>query len=359
MSKNIRDLARMANTSVATVSRALSGKNGVSDEKRQNIIKLADELGFRPNRFAQNLSFQKSHMIGFIASTLDNLTYLHYYRIIEDYFKPLGYQLLIADSKLDLEKEKENIRTMLEHRAEGLLIFPVSDWHHNNEIDHFLELKLNKIPFVLLGRVEGYNFDCVFAEELESAYQIGRHLIELGHRRIGVVGYESQNRPARERLKGLMRAFVEAGFGNDEEVLQKHLSILSPDLNMLDLRAEELIREEARRWFAGPGAPTALVPISDYVAIGLYRPFHQLGIRIPEDVSIATFGDSYFSRYLIPSLTLMTTDNNRVAHTAAMMLDQRIADPVRPPMAEGIVQKFILRETTAPPSESGVICRNG
>lgn len=346
MNKNIRDLARMANTSVATVSRALSGKAGVSETKRHNIMKLAEELGFRPNRFAQNLSFQKSHMIGFIASTLENLTYLHYYRIIEDYFKSRGFQLLIADSKLSVEKEKENIQTMLEHRAAGLLIFPVSDWHDNHDIQHFLELKVKKTPFVLLGRVEGYSFDCAYAEEVESAHQLGSHLLQLGHRRIGVLGHEHFNRPARERLSGMVRACVEAGLGNEQTVMRDHLVMLDFGTEDVD---EARLFTELGRLLRGANAPTALVPMSDYLALKLYRPLNRLGVRIPQDISIATFGDSYFSRYLDPALTLMTTDDDRVAHAAASMLDKRIADPEAPPMDEGIVQKFIMRESAAPP----------
>jgi len=330
----IKDLAEMANTSTATVSRVLSNKPGVADDKRRRIVELAERLGYSPNRIAQNLAMKKSQVLGFIAADLRNAVYVEFFRLVQAHVEPLGYQVLIADSCQDIEKEKRNIAIMREHRAEGLLIFPIHDWNAHSEFDHFLRLKLQRFPFVLVGKIEGYGFDYVTSEETATGIELVEHLVVQGHRRIGFVGSDNSNRCIRERMDGVRQGLRGAG-----------LDLRECDAIPFSGEWQEQLRTVLRR----PDRPTALVMVNDSFALIAQRMLVEMGFALPADVSVVAFGDGMWSRHLKPSLT--TTDENiaEVAQASIELLLSRIDDPARPAEQRLVPQIFILRESTAPP----------
>jgi len=330
----IKDLAAMANTSTATVSRVLAEKPGVAEDKRKRILELAQRLGYSPNRIAQNLALQKSHVLGLIAADLRNTMYIEFLRHIHGKFEEMGYQILTADSELDPEKERHNISMMRQHRAEGLLIFPVVDHNRNTEIDHLLELKLQKFPFVIVGRIDGYGFDYVTSEEMDTAYRMTKKLIDAGHRRIAFVGIDELNRPVSERCAGVRKAMSDAGLHLDERSIIHRGGGDAPPAELFDL-----LKSEDR--------PTGLVTLNDTCAMMCYRPITEMGLRIPEDVSLVAFGDGIWSRHLIPALTTTGENSEAVAQKALELLLERIEEPTRPPTQELIPQEVHDRESVA------------
>jgi LacI family transcriptional regulator len=331
MGVTIDDVAALANTSTATVSRALNGKPGVTEATRQRIILLADKLGYRPNRIAQNLALQKSHVIGLVAADLRNPFYIEFFRRIQHTVAPRGYQVLIADSELELEKEKQNIEVMREHRAEGIFIFPVCDWRASLGVDHLLELRLRRFPFVVVGKVPGMSFDCVTSDDVDAARKLTLHLLELGHRHIGFVGFDSDNRPIRERLEGVVSALRDAGCSLDPA----HV------VELTDGWQGELVRMLSR-----PDRPTALVTVSDVCALMAHRPIVDLGIRVPEDLSVVTFENGLWTEHLKPSLTTTLENLDAVAKSAMEMLERRIDDLESAPQTVLVPQEIVVREST-------------
>lgn len=336
MAITIKDLAQMANTSTATVSRVLANKPGVTEEKRKRITELAGRLGYSPNRIAQNLALKKSHVLGLIAADLRNPVYIDFLRRMQSRVEEMGYQVLIADSEVNPEMEKHNIQIMRQHRAEGLIIFPVNDYVGQSETDHLLELKLQKFPFVILGRIEGFGFDCVTSEEADSAYRLTRHLLDLGHKRIGFVGHWAANRPARERLEGVQKALAQKGLELDERCIIPH----GKDDEWVG-GMTEMMRSSNR--------PTALVMINDTLALRAYRPMRELNLEIPRDVSLVAFGDSIWSRHLIPSLTTTQENNKEVTAIATEQLLKRLDNANLPPVQRQVPQEILVRESTAKP----------
>ncbi|MBX7244105.1 MAG: LacI family transcriptional regulator [Candidatus Sumerlaeaceae bacterium] len=334
MAITINDLARMANTSIATVSRVLNNKPGVTDSTRQRVSALAEQLGYRPNRIAQNLALQKSHVLGFIAADLQNPFYILFFRRVQHQVAKLGYQVLIADSEQDVEFEKRNIEIMLQHRAEGLMIFPVHDWKVQTGADHLLELRLRKFPFVVVGRVEGLMADSVTSNETDTAYQETKHLLDLGHRRIGFIGADNENRCARERLEGVQRALEANGCQLDPA----HVIPLQQGWE------GQMIAMLSR-----PSRPTALVIVNDVCAMIAYRPLLQAGLRIPQDISIATFDNSLWTSHLLPTLTTTEENLEEIARVSVELLLKRIDNNDRPAEEHLVPQAFIPRESTAAP----------
>jgi LacI family transcriptional regulator len=346
MTVTIRDLARMTNTSVATVSRAIGNKPGVTPETRGRIVQLAESLGYQPNRNAQSLVQQKTHLIGLIASALRNPWYVEFLGRMESFCADRGYQILVTESQLNPQREQENINTMLQHQAEGLVIFPVSDWLSQENFDYFLKLKLRRFPFVLIGRVEGYGFDCVYTEEVESAMRLTEHLLNLGHTRFGMVDYDPRNRPARERLEGIKKALVVAGLLNGDE------PITEPVLRVTQYHRGAW-RANLESWFTSPNPPTALIPTNCGVGLELYRPLTEMGLRIPEEVSVASFDDPDWVKHLVPSMTVCRPDDEKVIHLALETLVERIHNPAGPTRVHSIPQELIMRESTGPAITGG------
>lgn len=341
MTLTIRDLARMTNTSVATVSRAMGNKPGVTPETRNRIVQLAESLGYQPNRNAQSLVRQKTHLMGLIASDLHNPWYVEFLGRMESFCAERGYQILVTESQLNPQREQENINIMLQHQAEGLVVFPVSDWLTQDNFDYLLKLKLKHFPFVLVGSVAGYGFDCVFTEEVDSATRLTRHLLELGHTRFGVVNFYPENRPARERLEGIRKALQTEGL----------LSWGAPE-NTPVLRVSHYDRTTWRAslqsWFDSPQPPTALIPINCEVGLELYRPLTEMGLRIPRDVSIASFDDPGWVKHVLPAMTVCRPYDEKVIRLALETLMERIQDPCGPPRILTIPQELVIRESTGP-----------
>lgn len=324
----------MARTSTATVSRVLSNKPGVAEDTRRNIQQLAERLGYTPNRIAKNLALKKSHVLGFIAADLRNFVYIDFFRRIQGSARKAGYQVLIADSELDVEKERHNIEVMREHRAEGLIVFPVCDWDINSDMEHFLQLKLQKFPFVLVGKVENYGFDYVVSEEVETARSMASRVIELGHREIGFIGASDTNRCIIERCSGVELALKQAGLSMKPE----HKISLDEGF---EKRLGDLLRS--------PSRPTALAIVNDTMALMCQRVITLAGLRVPDDVSIFTFGDNFWSQYTIPALSTTHENNAGVAKAAYELLFERIDNPTMPPRHRLVLPEVIWRESTAAP----------
>lgn len=330
----IRDLAKLANTSTATISRVLSEKPGVSDVKRRSILELVERLGYSPNRIAQNLALQKSHTLGYIAADLRNAQYVSIFRYVQRFVEPSGYQILIADSHLDVEKERRNIQIMRQHRAEGLIIFPLHDWNDDSSVDHLVELKLSRFPFVIVGRIDGYGFDSVTSEEFETARELAGRLFDAGHKRIAFVGAEETNRCIRERLAGVRRAARDRG----EALAPGHIV---PHKEGWPAAMMAMLRRKDR--------PTALVMMNDVCALTAWPLLTEAGFNLPADLSIVSFGDNLWSSHLRPRLTTTVEDVEEVARVAMELLMRRTEDSAAPPRSSLIPQRIIKRDSLAPP----------
>lgn len=331
MSVTIKDLAQMANTSTATVSRVLSNKPGVANEKRRNILALADKLGYRPNRIAQNLALRKSHVIGLIAASLNNTAYVDFFSRIQNSLEAQGYRVLIADSEREIEKEKHNIEVLLQQRVEGIIIFPVHDWDVGSDVDHFLKLKLQRFPFVIVGKIEGYDFDFVTSEETETASKLTQVLIKDGHKRIAFVGSDLKNRCVVERLAGVRAELKRHGLKlREEDVISDHLDWVV----------------DFDRMLARKDRPTAAVFVNDVCALMASRRLSLLGWELPKDFSYVSFGNNLWVEYLTPTVTSTREKNDEISKVALEMLMERIENPTRPSAQQLISPEIVVREST-------------
>ena len=315
----------------------------ISERTRKLSVTLTDlarMAGTTPNLMARNFKMKKSRALGFIASDINNPFYVDFFRHIDNDTREQGYKVLIADSERNIDKEKDNIENMLQNQVEGLLVFPVIDILSTYNADHLLDLKLEHIPFVLLGKIPNHPFSYVVSEEVESSRRIARHLIDLGHKRLGLVlDHRELDRPSIERYQGIAQGLIEQGLCREDEIDGFIHKIYVEDADW-EAQLEALLR-------AGD-APTALIPISDVIALMMNRPLNRMGICVPGELSIVTYGDNIWSRYLSPSLTSIKPDIGGIARKALEVLMQRIEEPDAPIGKYLIPQELVLRESTGP-----------
>jgi LacI family transcriptional regulator len=348
MHVTLQDIARLANTSCSTVSRVLANKPGVAKHKRERILELAAKLGYQPDFRARSLVTQRSHTIGFVVSCLASLWYVDVLNLVTGHLEKLGYQLLLADSALDVEKEKRNFDTMLSHRVEALIVFPVADWFDGVSCDHLLQMKLRQFPMVIAGRIPNYGgMDFVYCDETEAGTQVTRHLLSLGHRRFGFVGHAPGNRSNRDRLDGVVQALAAAGLETDGLPDGGGPTLRVSQADIRDLRPETFV-EPVRQWLAGPKPPTALIAASSRHALDLYGPLSDMGLRIPQDIAIAGFDDSRWCEAVRPALTVCFGSEHDMAFAIVETLSRRMENPGLAPVTVPLAPDFIPRASTGP-----------
>lgn len=335
----ITDVAKMANVSVATISRVLSGKPGVSQAKRQEIHSLLERVGYRPNRIAQTLALGRSGLLGVVVSNLRIPFYAQIISVLERHCSLRGYRLLVMDSAHDVEREKLNIDVLREHRAEGFFVIPVHDYDNRVDSDHFLKLKLEKFPFLLIGKIQGLDLDWITFEERETAYRLTRKLMEEGRRRFCFMGFDPTNRTVLERLEGIRRALSDGGLELPPDSILDEVGTWSEG----GIRAWEPI---IRNHFSRPEPPDALIAANDTLALIAIRNLRKMGLRVPQQVAVAGFDDSDFASLVEPSITTNAKDIEQIGAEAAKMLLARIDDPKAPTRQVEIPQHLCIREST-------------
>jgi len=313
----IREIARLANVSVGTVSRALNNRPGVSPETRARILQLAKELGFTPSPVAREL-------VGFPRTV--GLLLAPGVRRYTPYFALLLEALSEALAKEGLrvrEIPTDSAGLPLEE-ALGFILLGAHD--HDPRVEH---LKKAGKPFVLIGA-----YPDVFAvapDDVEGGYQATRHLLELGHREVAHLTGHLHHQAGRERLLGYRKALEERGLP------------LKPEL-ILDGGFDPLAAYRAvRRAWEGGLRFTALFAASDEMALGAKAALEDLGLRIPLDVSLVGYDD-------LPEvgqeLTTVHQDIPTIAEEAVLLLKRALAHEA--PVAKRVPVRLVVRGTTAP-----------
>lgn len=341
MGLTIKDIAKMANTSTATISRTIHGLPGVGEEKRRQMLELLDRIGYRPNRIAQNLVSGHSGTIGIITSNLKIPFYLDSISHIEHLFREKGYQILVLDSNHDLETEKTNIEMLRQYRTEGILLIPEYDYNMKVNLDHLTRLRLENYPFVLIGKTPQHDVDWVTVEETECAYQLTSYLLDHGHKKIGFLGNDSVNRTVVERLAGIRGALQVRGLHlADADVID--------EVGTWGEGGEQAWQDVIVDMYAQLDAPTALICANDTIALIIISQLQSIGLKVPGDVSVTGFDDSPWSRFVHPSITTCAKDMATVGRLAVEILFDRMEHPDGPARQHSMPQQLIIRDSSGP-----------
>ncbi len=289
----LKDIAQLVGVSVMTVSKALRNEPDVSVATKAKIKKLAQDMGYVPDSSAQGLRTKTTKLFGLLIPSTTNPIYARIVFAIEERAYELGYDLLIAHTLNQSEREDASLRRLLSRRVDGLFITPV--YRFEAEARIYQEIAARKTPTVLLGPPAPFckNFPAIEIEELVASYNVTKHLLGLGHKRIAYFTGPPAAPWAHERFEGYRRALRETGIEVDDKLVFQSGNTLEDGTKA----ALQMLNEGCR--------PTAVQTVSDLVAIGCAETLLSQGIRIPEDISLAGFGNVLTAEfYRVPLTTV-------------------------------------------------------
>ncbi len=330
----IIEVAKLANVSPATVSRFYNSPELVKGPTRNRIEKAAANLGYIRDRMAGTLHHGFSGTFGLIVPTIDNAIFAELIEAFSARLQEKDRTMLIAAHGYDLAMETAIVRSLLERRIDGIALIGF-----DHEAVPFNMLAQRDVPVISVWNYhQDSKIPCVGADNFEAGRLITQHIIDLGHKDIAFVFPETQsNDRARDRLKGAL-AVIEK---NNLKISDNRLLSCSYDVGAAKRLAKSVLSENA---------PTAFVCCNDIIAHGVLFACQNLGIKVPQDVSIVGIGDFGGSEYLEPALTTVRMPANRIGTKAADTLLQMSETGMMPKQfVESIDLEFIERASTQKP----------
>ena len=319
----IRDVARVAGVSVATVSRVFNDSGPVNPETRRRIRDVARELRYAPNSAARSLSMRRTATLGVLLPDLHGEFFSEVIRGLDQTAQRHHYHLLVSSSHNDRAEVDAAIRAM-RGRVDGLLLMSP-----DVDAEALIAELPDDLPAVLLNcATASPRFDSLDVDNFGGARAMVRHLLELGHRRIAHIRGPARNHEAAERARGWRAALDEAGVAPD------------PALDLPGDFTDATGYVQARALLAGDARPTAIFAANDAMAIGALGAARDAGLRVPDDLAVAGFDDVPIARYVSPPLTTVHVGISELATHAAGTLIAALADPA------GHRPRHVVRPTT-------------
>jgi LacI family transcriptional regulator len=342
MRTTIDDIAREAGVSLATVSRVVNEKaEGVGEETRARVKAIIERTGYRPCAVARGLATGKSRTIGFVIPDVADPFFPLLIRGAENYLLGKGYGLFLCDSGLDIDKEKEHVRLLLEKRVDGIIVNSTL-----SDCDCQLDLLDEKaVPYVLLDRMietrEGAAG--VYADNRKGAREAVGYLLDGGSRRLLHINGPAELVPCKERLLGLEDAFRERG--------RDAASVLRAAGDYSVESGERAVDAVLGGPAPGPGAGgriDAVFAANDRMAIGAMRALKRRGLRIPEDVEVVGFDGIELGALVDPPLTTVVQPAFEMGRASAELL-LALVDGTKPRRRRLVLEpKLAVRGTTRP-----------
>ncbi len=301
----LQDVADLAAVSTATVSRCLNNSGHVTEKTRLKVQQAIQTLGYSPNFGAQALAAKRTNTIGAIIPTMENAIFARGIQAFQETLAENGITLIIASCSYRPELEEEQIRSLVARGADALLLIGQS-----RPAATYQFLARRNIPYVLAWAHKKESQHCYIGFDNQAAAQtITRQVLELGHRNLGViVGLTRNNDRARDRITGIEHAI--ADYGAQTAPLQV-------------IEAEYTFQERAKaldQLLANPTPPTAVICGNDVLAVGAVKRAKQLGLAVPEDLSITGFADIEVSELIDPELTTVHVPHREMGIAAAKSL---------------------------------------
>lgn len=326
----IYEVSKLAGVSLATVSRVVNGTANVRQSTRNKVEAAMRELGYRPNSAAQSLATNRSNSIGILVPELIGPFYGELLSRIEDTFRQAGKHVIIAAGHSNAELEADSIEFLRSRNCDALILHveSVSD-------DYLSELAADDCHFVLINRfVDAIADRCITLDNRLGGYLATHHLLELGHRDIAYVSGPMWKHDAKERFAG------------HEDALQGH-GLRMPDGGFIEGDYQELSGVKALRQLTQAQIHfTALVCANDEMAAGALTEAHDLGIKVPQSLSIIGFDNTNFSHYTFPKLTTINYPIGEIGQMAANWVLRHIYLKDIPELHDKFAPALVLRAST-------------
>tara|TARA_R110002126_G_scaffold23370_1_gene82044 strand:- start:2742 stop:3776 length:1035 start_codon:yes stop_codon:yes gene_type:complete len=305
----LKDVARLAGVSTATVSRCLNAPEKVIDATRKRVLSAVKELGYMPNFGARALAAKRSHTIGAIIPTMENSIFARGLQAFQEKLSEHSFDLLVASSSYKRELEYKQIRSLVARGAEGLLLIGTE---RDDEIYEFLADR--NIPYVLSWSFQNnkdapYHDHFVGFDNASAMSEMTGRVMDLGHKNITMIsGKHDGNDRAFERALGFKLAFEKRGLDFDASSI-----VETPyDFGNAGAACQKMLEQS--------NPPTAIICGNDVLAVGAIMRAQELGMNVPQDVSITGFDDIQIASVISPALTTVHVPHRQMGHFAAKTL---------------------------------------
>ena len=327
---NIKDIAKQAGMSPATISRIINGKANVNSEKRARVLRLIEETGYVPNQAARNMVLQRSFTVGIVLSDTFNLFQRQLFSIIERHLDSFGYQTMFFFVKFDGSSEEACLAKLKAVKPDGLIMI-----HEIMNPAFYKYLESSRFPFVTVT-FSRPGLTSIHVDEEAAAFDAVNHLINLGHRKIRMISINGLS-CGLQRAEGFFRALEQAGIKRDAKEQLVMVGHYTAEFGMYGMR-ELLLRS---RDFSAVFAAT------DELAIGAMRVLRDEGFSIPGDVSVVGFDDIEIANCMIPRLTSIRQPLLEIGEQAASSLHKQITGKYLNGADITTSHRLIIRESTA------------
>ena len=309
---SLRDVASRAGVSLATASRVASGVDGVRPETRARVEgAMRDLLYVPPGRTSA------TGAIGLLVPELTNPIFPALAQAMEARATEAGLATILCNTRAAAFREADYVHMLLDRRVDGMIFIACEMTHLGGDHDHYARLLEEGAKLVFVnGALDEIDVPCVSVDERHAGFLATRHLIALGHRRIGFVAGPADYLPTREKAAGRIDALHREGLSPDGLVVHGEFTL-------------EGGRSSARVLLSRPDRPTAVICSSDVIAIGVLQVARELGLRIPSDLSVVGFDGIEAATWVEPELTTVAQPIDQIASTAVELLRTVIGDPSR------------------------------
>lgn len=333
----IIDVAKLANTSTASVSKVLNGRPGVGKETRKNVLDAIEKLNYQTNHIARSLRMSRSFSLGIITDDIEGVFTTTLVRGVEDSVREAGFNVFLCNSYGDPKLESDNIEALLAKQVDGLILmngFKVAG-------RGLPAAKTQNKPVVYLYQYsEGAVYPSIIPNDKQGAAIMVEHLVGLGHRRIGVIGGPVNYEAVNLRLEGYKEVLAAHGLPFDPNLIK------FAEWNQTEgyKATNELLRL--------PNPPSAIFTMSDLLAIGAEQALIEKGLRIPQDISLAGFDNRFFSKNQLPPLTTVELPLYEMGLKAGELLRKMISGESVEAEKYIVPCKLIVRASTQEPKRS-------
>jgi len=312
----IKDVAKQAGVSVASVSRVLTGHAGVSEATRQRVLEAVQALDYRPDLAARRLRSRRTDTIGLIVSDIRNPFFTEVSRAVEDVAYQHRMRVILCNADEDPEKEALYLDLMRDENVSGVILSPTLP-----RLARFRPSDYS-FPVVLVDRCERETAaDAVVLDNVDAAYRLTAHLIAQGHRRIGFI-YGATSATGRQRQEGYVTAMATHGLETQAQAVPATV---------------DAARAAASEWVSRRPLPDALVGSNGLILLGLVEALREAHLRFPEQIALAGFDDLPWTRLVEPGITVIAQPTYDLGQAAIELLLQRITHPAQS------VRRVVLR----------------
>lgn len=333
----ITDVATLAGVSKSTVSAVINNRNTLKEATRRRVVRAIEELNYRPSAAARRgFRAATARSISLIVKEMQNPYYAEIFTGVQEVAYERGFLVSISSSEGQFDVERRLVEQCTEQELDGLIIAPILN--DDTDLSHIFEIKRSKIPFVLLEDVRGIRANLVDVDNIRASADAVRYLIRNGHSHIVHLAGPPYSQHSEERAEGVRRAFSES------HLIFDHRLVISGGDSLEDGYRAGL---EYFQRLSPADRPTAVTCYNDLIALGLLRALRELGIRVPEEVSVVGFDDLNILPYFPLALTTVHVPRHEMGRRAAELLIQQIDSRSEASIAKlHLEAKLVVRDST-------------